>query len=99
MENGTNTDNVTTSWMIFNCGRVNAVMPMRLAGTWIKYSNNAMLQLTIAAMYHLLFCRFLRCPYHAKVMKRLDKTSNEIVCAMTDIYLLNSRYFCLACKV
>src|SRR5258706_9462978 len=55
---------------------------MRLAGTWSRYSKNAMPQLTTAARYHEVVFRCFRWPYQASVMKRLDATSNVTVIAM-----------------
>src|SRR5512147_332709 len=52
---------------------------MRLAGTWIRYSNSAMPQLASAATYHGDEAKFFRCPYHAKVMNRLDTASISAV--------------------
>src|SRR5674476_1006625 len=52
---------------------------MRLAGTWSRYSNSAMPQLTSAATYQGELARFFRCPYHAKVMNRLDTASINAV--------------------
>ena len=44
-ENTTNTTNVITSWMIFNCisekGPPLPSKPMRFAGTWRQYSTKA----------------------------------------------------------
>src|SRR5574340_884710 len=37
-----NTDNAMTSCMIFSCGRLITVKPIRLAGTCNRYSNSAM---------------------------------------------------------
>src|SRR6476661_6929422 len=55
---------------------------MRLAGTWSRYSKNAMPQLTTAARYHGVVFRCFRWPYQATVMKRLDATSSVTVIAM-----------------
>src|SRR5574340_261483 len=52
---------------------------MRFAGTCSRYSNSAMPQLTSAAIYHGDAARFFRCPYHAKVMNRLDTASISAV--------------------
>src|SRR5882672_7848875 len=53
--------------------------PMRLAGTWSKYSNSAMPQDTSAAITHGFEPRCLRCPYQAKVMNKLDAPSRSVV--------------------
>src|SRR5512139_3522708 len=52
---------------------------MRLAGTWMRYSNSAMPQLTSAATYHGELEKFFRWPYQAKVMNRLDTASISAV--------------------
>ena len=59
-----------------------AVYPIRLAGTWIRYSNKAIPQLINAATYQALVLRFLRCPYQAKVINTLDKISKTVVSKM-----------------
>ena len=56
---------------------------MRFAGTCSRYSNNAIPQLTSAAMNQGFELSSLRCAYHANVMKTLDKTSKPIVWAIT----------------
>src|SRR5665647_2115180 len=55
--------------------------PIRLAGTWNRYSASAMPQLTRAATYQGAVARFLRWPYQAIVMKTLEATSSRIVCS------------------
>lgn len=77
--NGTNTNSVITSCIIFSCGNDSCPKPMRLAGTWIRYSKNAILQLARTAIKSGLCPRLLRCPYHANVIKTFDATSNKIV--------------------
>jgi hypothetical protein len=51
MEKGTKTERVITSCRIFSCGSVSAVYPIRLAGTWRRYSKRAIPQLARAATY------------------------------------------------
>jgi hypothetical protein len=41
----------------------------------IRYSKKAMLQLMNTAIYQLFVDRVFRCPYHAYVMKQLEKTN------------------------
>src|SRR5688572_6068209 len=60
---------------------------MRLAGTCSRYSNRAMPQLISAAMYHGDARSSLRCAYHAKVMKRLERPSRIAVLRMTGMAL------------
>src|ERR1700752_4293383 len=60
---------------------------MRFAGTWSRYSNRAMPQLTIAAIYHLRSWRFFKCAYQAKVMNTFDPISNKVIFRATDIFL------------
>src|SRR5918993_990664 len=67
-----NTARVITSCMILSCASERTVNPMRLAGTCKRYSNSAMPQEMSAAAHHGLPEKFLRCPYHANVMKRFD---------------------------
>src|SRR3989338_9441800 len=57
-----------------------------MAGTWKRYSNNAIPQLTNAATYHWRPFRFLRWAYHANVMNTLDNASNSVVCKITCIH-------------
>jgi len=79
MLKGTKTNKVITSCMILSCATLKDVDPIRLAGTWSKYSKKAINQLTIAATSHGLSDNVLRCPYHAKVMNRFDKMSSPTV--------------------
>ena len=53
---------------------------MRLAGTWIRYSNSAMPHEISAAIHHGRSLRFFRCAYQAKVMKTFDTASSSAVC-------------------
>src|ERR1700752_3463378 len=52
---------------------------MRLAGTWIRYSNSAMPHETSAATIHGFSRRSRRCAYQAKVMKTFEQTSRSAV--------------------
>ncbi len=54
---------------------------MRLAGTCSRYSKNAMPQLAATATRSGLARRFLRCAYHANVMKTFEQTSSPAVVA------------------
>ena len=71
-----------TSWSSFSCPTDNTVNPIRLPGTWSKYSKNAMPQLTSAATIHGLPLSSFRCAYQANVMKTLLKLNNRIVSAI-----------------
>src|ERR1035437_3655684 len=68
-----------TSWRIFNCDRLRAVYPIRFAGTWKRYSNSAMDQLTSAATYHAFPRRSLKWAYHANVMNTFEQVSRPVV--------------------
>ena len=57
---------------------------MRLAGTWSRYSNSAMPQLTNAATNQGR-SGFLRCAYQANVMNTFESTSRTAVFSTTDI--------------
>ena len=81
--NGTNTASVMTYCMILSCASENCVAPIRFAGTCNKYSNSAMPQLISAATHHGLLARFFRWPYHATVMKTLERTRSPVVCIQT----------------
>ena len=61
---------------------VRASWPIRLAGTWSRYSNKAMPQLMRAAMNHGLEARDLRWPYQASVIKTLLRMSIPAVMRM-----------------
>src|SRR2546428_13302680 len=76
---GTNGESVITSCRILSWPRSRRVWPMRLAGTWTRYSNSAIPQLTSAATIHGRWLRCLRCAYHAKVMKTFEITSRVMV--------------------
>src|SRR5512140_3899052 len=64
------------SWPSDNPARWN---PIRLAGTCSRYSASAMTQLMRAAMNHGAVARFLRWPYQAIVMNRLEAISSAMV--------------------
>ena len=90
--NGTKTHNVITSCRIFSCGNVKTELPSRFAGTWMRYSKNAMHQLIMAAINHGLSLRSFKWPYHAKVMKMLDAISiRTVVRIIAMFYLLCER--------
>ena len=78
-----NTPSAMTSCRIFNCERFSAVYPMRLAGTWSRYSNSAIPQLTSAATYHARDRRSLRWAYQAKVMNTFEHVSRPAVVNIT----------------
>src|SRR5204862_1107497 len=73
------------SWRILSWPRVISVWPMRFAGTWSRYSNSAIPQLTRAATYHGRSLRFLRWAYQANVMKTLERASRLTVRKTTGI--------------
>ena len=58
--NGMNTLSEMTSCIIFSCGKVYTVKPIRLAGTMMRYSQSAIPQLTRAAIYQAFELIFLR---------------------------------------
>src|SRR5258706_545335 len=58
---------------------------MRFAGTWSRYSNSAIAQLTSAATYQALPRRSLRCAYQANVMKTFEQVSSPAVTSITRI--------------
>src|SRR5437762_556578 len=64
--------------MVLSCAAENSYEPMRLAGTWKQYSKKAMPQLA-KMTFQSPSLRYLRWPYHAKVMKMLEIVSNKIV--------------------
>jgi hypothetical protein len=59
------------------------VYPILFAGTCTIYSKKAIIQLTIAAIYHFLSKRFRRCAYQAKVIKTLETISSSVVLRIT----------------
>src|SRR5574343_411906 len=83
MTKGTKTVRVITSCRILSWPRFISVLPIRLAGTWIRYSNSAIPQEIRAAIHHGFSLRCLRCEYQAKVMKTFDKASRITVCQRT----------------
>src|SRR6476620_9789306 len=78
MENPENTTRVMISWIVLSCAALNVWLPMRLAGTWKQYSKKAMPQLIIVTFHNGTFW-YLRCPYHAKVIKILEISSRRMV--------------------
>ena len=59
---------------------MNRAAPIRLAGTWIRYSNNAIPQEINAAMIQGLCPISLRWAYQANVMKTLlHNSSSELI--------------------
>ena len=54
-----------------------------------------MAQLAIAATYHFLSLRFLKCEYQANVMNTLDNVNKIMVLAITDKLIPSSA----ACKL
>src|SRR5262249_22117327 len=52
---------------------------MRFAGTCRRYSKRAMPHETRAAIHHGFALRCFRCPYHAKVMNRLEAVRRSAV--------------------
>src|SRR6476661_1308874 len=63
---------------------------MRFAGTWRRYSNRAMDQLTMAATYQALDRRSLRWAYQANVMKTFEHVSSPVVRTNTRIRICPS---------
>jgi hypothetical protein len=73
--------------------------PILFAGTWKQYSKKAIPQLIIIIenspnLLNAGISANLRCPYHAKVMKVLDKTNNRIVYVVFIFHL--SKFFNVA---
>ena len=79
---------VITSCITFNCISVKGpplpTKPIRLAGIWHEYSAKAMAHEKRITRYKgqdemsFICCNF-RWPYHAKVIKTFDTTSNRMV--------------------
>ena len=79
---------VITSCITLSCINVNGpplpVKPILLAGIWHEYSASAMPHEKIITSHNghdemsFICCNF-RWPYHAKVIKMFDMTSNSIV--------------------
>ena len=81
-----NTTNEITSWITFSChsvkGPPSSALPMRLAGTWKQYSNNAMPQLnsTMATTPKRCNCDLnAMWPYHANVINTLEQMRSAMV--------------------
>src|ERR1044071_7102170 len=74
-----------TSCRIFSCDSCSTVNPMRLAGTWSRYSKNASPQLTPTATSSGAARRLRRCAYQANVMKTLEQMRSRIDWARGDI--------------
>src|SRR5215831_133400 len=73
-----NTTSVMASWIVLSCAVENSYEPMRFAGTWKQYSANAITQLTTMTLKSgASRCR--RWPYHANVMKILERVSKRMV--------------------
>ena len=87
-EKSRNTIRVMTSWMTFNStkekGPPFCLKPIRLAGTWKKYSKSAIPQLinimdtNVRFSNHFMSLNF-KWPYQATVIKVLESTSRPIV--------------------
>src|SRR5450759_5268276 len=77
--NGTKIVSVMTSCRILSWASEYSDEPIRFAGTMNMYSKNAIPQLRMAAMYHFLSLRFLRCAYQANVMKVFEMTRSPAV--------------------
>src|SRR5574341_1123319 len=88
--NGAKTERVMTSCMTLSCERLNCEWPMRLAGTWSKYSKQAIPQLRSAAMYHGRSLKFFKWAYQAKVIKMFDAASNNVVLITTGMRIESS---------
>jgi hypothetical protein len=56
-------------------------LPIRFAGTWSRYSKNAMPQLAATATRRGFARRFLKCAYQANVMKMFEHTRSPAVVA------------------
>src|SRR6266487_2331776 len=74
----TNTTTVMHSCMTLSCTSVKRDEPMRLAGTWKRYSKKARAQLASIAIQSGA-CLTFRCPYHASVMKIFDMMRRSAV--------------------
>src|ERR1041385_3038064 len=78
MEKNENTTKVTISWIVLSCAALNVWMPMRLAGTSKQYSKKAIPQLMSVTFHNGTFWYF-KWPYHAKVIKILERIKNTMV--------------------
>src|SRR5580693_4074783 len=73
-----NTTSVMHSWRILSWKTDHSLEPMRFAGTWKMYSNNAIPQLariTIQSGWSLNF----KCPYQARFMNVFEMVSRMMV--------------------
>src|SRR5882762_2649062 len=61
-----------------SCATLHSVEPMRFAGTWKTYSNNAMPQLARITIQSGLSLNF-KWPYHARFMNTFEIVSRMIV--------------------
>jgi hypothetical protein len=86
--NAENTTIVITSWITFSChnekGPPLSTKPILLAGTWKRYSKNAIPQLiriikNKPAPGSQFSCFIFKCPYQASVINALEQISNTIV--------------------
>lgn len=99
-EKAAKTTSVITSWIIFNCSKENGPplprKPILLAGTWKKYSNNAMPQLISTMeispnlLNHFHSANF-RWPYQASVINVFDNTKSTMVKTpfIVEFFLIN----------
>src|ERR1700745_856678 len=78
IEKNENTTSVMISWIVLSCAALKVWLPIRLAGTWKQYSKKAISQLTSVSFHSGTFWYF-KWPYHAAVMKMLEKSSKTIV--------------------
>jgi hypothetical protein len=78
MEKNENTTKVTISWIVLSCAALNVWMPIRLAGTWKQYSKKAIPQL-MSVTFHSCTFWYFKWPYHAKVIKILERIKNTMV--------------------
>lgn len=58
---------------------------MRFAGTWTRYSNSAIAQLTSAAISQGCDFVFFKCPYYAKVIKTFEIVSRTMAVSILDM--------------
>ena len=90
-----NTVKVIASCITFSCHKLNgppfAVKPILLAGTWKMYSKNAIPQLIKMApsspkLLNQPNSLNFKCPYHAKVMKVLERIKRKMVSSSLFIF-------------
>jgi len=79
MEKGMKTERVMISCKIFSSPIFMTLCPIRFAGTWSKYSNKAIPQLTNTATIQGLWEKFFKCPYQANVIKKLLQINMKAV--------------------